>query len=69
VNFFLNVQEWQEIHSTPHMKPGFYGYRGAMYGAWGCYPNDVETVAHEEGILSVDLVDAEKKALVWQEVA
>lgn len=69
VNFFLNMEERQEIHSTPYMGTGFYGYRGRMYGAWGGYPYDIETVTYQEGTLSIDLVDAEKKALVWQGIA
>ncbi|MCI0654722.1 MAG: DUF4136 domain-containing protein [Methylococcaceae bacterium] len=70
VNFFLNVEEKQEIRSAPSsMGPGFYGYRGGMYGAWGGYPYDIETITYNEGTLSIDLVDAKKKALVWQGLA
>jgi hypothetical protein len=48
---------------------GYYGYRGGMYGAWGGYPYDVDTVDYREGTLSIDLVDARKNQLVWQGVA
>ncbi len=71
VNFYLNVTEKQEIRSTPSASVGmgYYGYRGGMYGAWGGYPYDVDTVNYREGTLSIDLVDAKKNQLVWQGVA
>jgi hypothetical protein len=71
VNFYLNVTQKQEIRSTPSatVGVGYYGYRGGMYGAWGGYPYDVETVNYREGTLSIDLVDAKKNQLVWQGVA
>jgi hypothetical protein len=71
VNFFLNIAQRQEIRSSPGvgMGTGFYGYRGRMYGAWGGYPYDIETVTYQEGTLNIDLVDAKRKALVWQGLA
>jgi hypothetical protein len=69
VNFYLNVREKQEIRSTPSMGVGYYGYRGGMYGAWGGYPYDVDTVEYKTGTLSIDLVDAKKNTLVWQGLA
>lgn len=70
VNFFLNIQEKQEIRSSPSptVGMGYYGYRGGMYGAWGGYPN-VDTVDYKAGTLSIDLVDARKNSLVWQGLA
>jgi hypothetical protein len=61
VNFFLNVQERQEIRATP-TTAGFIGPR--LYGAWGGY--DVQTVQYKAGTLSIDLVDARRNSLVWQ---
>jgi hypothetical protein len=61
VNFFLNVQDRQEIRATP-AAGGFFGYR--PYGAWGGY--DVQTVQYKTGTLSIDLVDAGRNSLVWQ---
>src|SRR5262249_19031477 len=69
-NFFLKVQEKQEIQSTPSMAPvGFYGYRAGYYGAWAGYPQDIQTINYREGTLSIDLVDAKKDQLVVQGVA
>jgi hypothetical protein len=71
VNFHLNVQDKTEIRSTPSSSVGYgyYGYRSGMYGAWGGYPQDIETRNYKQGTLTIDVVDAAKKALVWQGVA
>jgi len=64
VNFFLKVVNKQELRSSG----GYYGYRAGYYGTWTGYPY-VETIDYKEGTLSVDLVDAQHKQLVWQGVA
>jgi hypothetical protein len=71
VNFFLNIVDKQEVRSTPSatMGAGYYGYRGGMYGAWGGYPHDVDTVNYKAGTLSIDLVDAKRNQLAWQGLA
>lgn len=71
VNFNLNVIDKSEIYSTPSMGMGYgyYGYRSGMYGAWSGYPQDIETRNYRQGTLGIDIVDAAKKALVWQGVA
>jgi hypothetical protein len=67
VNFNTNVQSRTEVHSSP--SAGFYGYRSGMYGSWASYPTDVYTKQYKEGTLAIDIVDAQKKQLVWQGVA
>jgi len=71
VNFYLNIAEKQEIRSSPSagMGVGYYGYRGGMYGTWGGYPQDIDTVNYKAGTLSIDLVDAKRNNLVWQGLA
>jgi hypothetical protein len=64
VNFFLKIVNKQDIRSSG----GYYGYRHGYYGTWTGYPY-VETVDYKQGTLSVDLVDAKHKQLVWQGVA
>lgn len=68
VNFYLNVTDKQEIRSSP-ATVGFYSYRAGFYSPWAGYPYDIHTVRYREGTLCVDLVDAERKMLVWQGVA
>lgn len=71
VNFNVNVVDKTEVHSSPSpsMGYGYYGYRAGMYGAWNGYPQEIETTNYRQGTLSIDVVDAAKKALVWQGVA
>jgi hypothetical protein len=69
LNFQLNVQERTDVRSSPSAGVGYGGYYGyRSYGAWAGYPVDVETTHYKVGTLNVDVVDAERKALVWQAV-
>ena len=69
VNFFVNVQDRQDVRTTaPAAGRGFYGYR-LGYRAWGAYPYDIETVSYKQGTLAIDLIDANRNTLVWQGVA
>jgi len=67
VNFNVNVMDKTKVESTPSM--GYYGYRTGMYGMWAGYPQDVYTVNYKDGTLAIDIVDAQKRQLVWQGVA
>jgi hypothetical protein len=66
VNFYANVEDKQEIRSTP-MSMGYYGYRRNFY--YGMSTPQVETVDYKQGTLTIDLVDPAKKALVWSATA
>lgn len=66
VNFYANVEDKQEIRSTP-VSMGYYGYRSSMY--YGMSTPQVETVNYKEGTLTIDLVDPAQKALVWSATA
>jgi hypothetical protein len=69
VNFFMNTTERTEIHSTRTNNGfGYYGYRYGLYTAWPLYEED-RTVTYKVGTINVDIVDAEKKQLVWEGVA
>lgn len=69
VNFFMNTTERTEVHST-RMNNGFgyYGYRYGLYNAWPLYEED-RTVTYKVGTINIDIVDAEKKQLIWEGVA
>lgn len=72
VNFYVNTKE--KIRSTtttaPTMAGGYYGYRRGAYGAWGgAYGTETTVTQYTEGTLSIDLVDAARKQLVWEGVA
>lgn len=70
LNFYANIEDRQEIrtYSTgPTMGIGYYGYRRGYYGAWG--GTEIQTVNYKEGTLTIDVVDAGQKQLVWNSTA
>lgn len=71
VNFYANVRERTDIRSRPTGSAGFgyYGYRYGLYGAWPMYARDVDTVTYPIGTANIDVVDAQKRQLVWEGVA
>jgi hypothetical protein len=70
VNFFMNTRERTETNNQPRMSMGYgyYGYRYGLYNAWPLYDED-RTVTYKVGTINVDIVDAEKKQLVWEGVS
>jgi hypothetical protein len=69
VNFYTNTRERTETRSSPHaaLGYGYYGYRYGLYNAWPMYDDD-RTVTYKVGTINLDIVDAEKKQLVWEGV-
>ena len=69
LNFYANVQDKQEIQSTPSSVGygGYYGYRGGYYG--GFNSASIETVNYKQGTLTIDLIDAKQKSLAWTSTA
>ncbi len=45
---------------------GYYGYRGGFYQPWPQYAERTDVRQYKEGTLSIDLVDATRKQLVWE---
>lgn len=67
VNFYMNTTERTESTPDP-FRYGYYGYRRGLYTPWPMYDERrVET--YKYGTINVDIVDAEKKQLVWEGVA
>lgn len=66
VNF--NVQTKDKIQTTTTSAGprygGYYGYRSNYYGVWGGY--DTQVTQYTEGTLTIDIVDAARKQLVWE---
>lgn len=72
VNFNINLENRSDVRSEPGVGVGYggyYGYRAGMYGVWGGYPQNVETVHYQVGTLTIDMVDSARKQLVWQGTA
>lgn len=71
VNFFTSMRERTETSSSPGVFLGtqYYRTRQGVYTAWPLYGRDVSTTTYRIGTASVDLVDAQRKQLVWEGVA
>jgi hypothetical protein len=68
VNFFMNTRERTELRPGIDPSMGYYGYRYGLYSPWPRYDDD-RTVTYKIGTINVDVVDAEKKQLVWEGVS
>jgi len=69
VNFSANVRENVDIQSYGGSYPGYYGYRGGMYGGGVYGGSDIATVRYKVGTANVDVVDAARKQIVWEGIA
>ena len=71
VNFYVNIQDVQEIRSSPTYVGGYYGYRAGYYGGYygGFAAPTIETINYQEGTLTVDIVDAKQKVVAWASTA
>jgi len=69
LNFGAKLQQQTEV--TPGFAPmgPYYGYRAGFYGGWPGYGWGDDVYQYTEGTLSVDLVDARRRQLVWEGVA
>ena len=68
LNFNGKLARQVEVSQIPMGPPmGYYGYRGGFYGGWGGYYTNVDQ--YTEGTLNIDLVDAQRRQLVWEGVA
>jgi Domain of unknown function (DUF4136) len=70
VNFYMNTRERTEVRADLDSRfgYGYYGYRRGLYDPWPMYDDD-RTVTYKIGTINVDIVDAEKKQLVWEGVS
>lgn len=71
VNFFANVRDVSDVRAAPRLTLGYgyFGYRYGLYGAWPLYQDSVETVHYKVGTANIDIVDAERRQLIWEGVA
>lgn len=69
VNFYTNLRERTELRPTMTFGYGYYGYRWGLYQVWPMYAGGAEQVTYRIGTVNIDVVDAQKKQLVWEGVA
>ena len=48
---------------------GYYGYRTGFYTTWPLYPPETQVQSYTEGTLNIDVIDAERKQMIWEGVA
>jgi hypothetical protein len=74
VNFFtkektdVNVYTYNNNYGWGWGAPGFPGYYGAWgyTGPWGPSISNTSVSTSQEGTLYIDIIDAQKKQLIWQ---
>lgn len=47
----------------------YYLYRSGFYTTWPLYERETRVQSYTEGTLNVDIIDAEKKQMIWEGVA
>jgi hypothetical protein len=72
LNFYVNIQNKQDVRATPG--PAYVGYGGGYYGYRSGYyrvynTTTIETVNYKQGTLTIDLIDAKQKVLAWTATA
>jgi hypothetical protein len=68
VNFNAKLDEKMRVTTTsePMMTSGYYGYRRGFYQPWPMYTERTDVSQYKEGTLTIDLIDAARKQLVWE---
>jgi hypothetical protein len=70
INFYIHTKEKIRSRTTPTMGGGYYdGWRDPYYDTWGGYGGsgyETRIDQYTEGTLNIDLVDTQKKTLVWE---
>ena len=74
LNFYVNIQDKQDVRATPGPPAAYVGYAGGYYGYRSGYyrvynTTTIETINYKQGTLTVDLVDAKQKVLAWTATA
>jgi len=71
LNFLAQSHQKSEYVPPPPMPwgPNYFGYRMGWYNPWMGYGFGPDVVQYTEGVLSIDLIDARRKQLVWEGVA
>jgi hypothetical protein len=71
VNFVVSTRETLQTRSTPSTGMSVHHGMG-RYGTWGGYSmsmSTTEVVQRTEGTVAVDIIDAQRKQLVWEGAA
>lgn len=67
VNFSAALNDKMRVTTTPEPFYGsYYGYRRGFYQPWPLYEDRTTISQYQEGTLTIDVIDAERKQLVWE---
>lgn len=67
VNFHAALAERVRVSPGSAMVGfGYYGYRRGLYAGWPIWAERAEVTTYQEGTVNIDLVDAQRKQLVWE---
>ena len=68
VNFAMTTEDIQDVRTVPSagLPPPWYGWRGGYYYPWPAYTYETYVDRYERGTLFIDLVDTERRQLVWE---
>jgi hypothetical protein len=71
INFGANLADRLRVsqYAEPAMVAmprGYYGFRGQFYQPWPQYTDRTEISQYREGTLTIDLIDAARKQLIWE---
>lgn len=71
VNFNASLNDKMRVTTTPEpvMAPGYYGFRRGFYQPWPLYAESTDVTQYKEGTLTIDVVDAARKQLIWEGTA
>ncbi len=68
LNFNTKLDDKMRVDSYPEpvMTSGWYGYRRGYYQPWPMYTESTQVTQYQQGTLTVDVIDASRKQLVWE---
>lgn len=68
VNFAVSTEAVEDVMTVPTsvLPPPWYGWRSGYYYPWPAYTYETRIDRYERGTLFIDLVDAERRQLVWE---
>jgi hypothetical protein len=72
VNFSAKLEDKVNVTQTPVPMSyyyGYYGYRAGLYAPWPGYALDTNVDHYTEGTINIDLIDRQRRQMVWEGVA
>ena len=73
INFGADLNDRMRVNTatrptSPGMHRSPFNHRGGFYSPWPMYTQTTTVTQYQEGAIRIDLVDAERRQLVWESV-